>query len=286
MLANFVLETCNAPGTGSVTPLGAPSGRITFVTAFGSGAKAFYTLTDGTQTEEGWTVTGSTMTRNVIWTSAGGTSPLNFTSACQIFNTLPAERSMWADDSSVYQGRNRRLTGLATAIDPTGAPRLDQVGWELLSSQSPGSAVASILTTVSGTPYYRFRAEITRATPSTSAIGFLRFSQDGGTTYKSGTSDYLNTTQVWNSGGIAITTTAGSYLSLSEASTYPLFGAIEFDYLGSYMADMIGQNSSPSWSGVSQRGACNLSARITNIQFAFTSGNINSGLFRLLGARY
>ena len=52
-LADLVLETSNAPGTGPIVLGGAPDGRQTFADAFPAGGAVYYYASDGQQTEWG-----------------------------------------------------------------------------------------------------------------------------------------------------------------------------------------------------------------------------------------
>jgi hypothetical protein len=109
MLANFVQETANAPGSATTINLaGPPTGRRGFLAAFASGASVYYFLDDGTQSEWGvGTVTAgspNTLSRtSVLGNTAGTTARLNFTGTTRVYNELPAER--------VFQTIGGTLTG-------------------------------------------------------------------------------------------------------------------------------------------------------------------------------
>lgn len=98
MLANFVQEVANAPGTATTINLGGPpTGRRGFLAAFASGSTVYYFMDDGTQAEWGvGTVTSgtpNTLARTtVIGNTAGTTARLNFTGTVRVYNWLPAER--------------------------------------------------------------------------------------------------------------------------------------------------------------------------------------------------
>lgn len=119
MLASFVQETANAPGTAATITLGgASTGRVGFAAAFASGATCFYALDDGTQGEWGiGTVThGSPVTlarTTVLGNTAGTTTRLNFTTITRVYATLPAERAVWRDASN-----NVTLPGSTLALSP------------------------------------------------------------------------------------------------------------------------------------------------------------------------
>lgn len=98
MLANFVQETANAPGSATTINLaGPPTGRRGFLAAFASGSSVYYFMDDGTQAEWGiGTVTAgtpNTLARtNVLGNSANTTARLNFTGSVRVYNEVPAER--------------------------------------------------------------------------------------------------------------------------------------------------------------------------------------------------
>jgi hypothetical protein len=105
MLQDFVLETCNAPGTSStVNLLGSVTGRRSFAQAFSSGVNVFYYMDDSVQAEWGIGVftTGSpnTVTRaTVLGNTAGTTARLNFLGTTRIYNEEPASHTVYTDGS-------------------------------------------------------------------------------------------------------------------------------------------------------------------------------------------
>lgn len=110
MLKNFVLETANAPGTSTTFNLGgAASGRLSYSGAgFTNGQLVFYVMDDGSQKEWGIATfnTGSpnTMTRTtVIGNSVGTTAKLNFSGTTNVYNSLPAEKTIYADSNGALQ---------------------------------------------------------------------------------------------------------------------------------------------------------------------------------------
>lgn len=193
MLGNFIVETCNAPGTGAMTPGGAIPGRIGFVQYFGNGAPCYYVLTDGVSEEFGSTTAGASMPRNVIWTSAGGTAPLNFTGTCQIYNMLPAQRAMFGDVNGNFNARGGVLFSLGAAGYADQAPRLDQVG--MVRTKTVGITNGAFLLPVPAVPgggsSQLLTIDLKGVTTGPSNIGYyLRFSDDNGNTYISGANDY------------------------------------------------------------------------------------------------
>src|ERR1043165_8261929 len=107
LLADLVLETANAPGTGTINLLGAQPERVSFYTGFGSPSSAlvYYVVSDNTIAEWGiGTFThGSpdTLARTtVIGNTSGTTARLNFTGTCKVYNSLPASKTVYVDNSN------------------------------------------------------------------------------------------------------------------------------------------------------------------------------------------
>jgi hypothetical protein len=110
-LKDRVLETASAPGTGTVTLLGASLGYQSFNTALTSGNTTYYAIADlgGANWEVGiGTFTSpNQLARNTILESSGGGSIVNFSSGTQnVFITYPAEKSVNLDASGnlVFDG--------------------------------------------------------------------------------------------------------------------------------------------------------------------------------------
>lgn len=107
MLRNYVAETSVAPGTASTINLaGAIAGRIAFSTVFATGAVCFYFMTDGTLSEWGIGLFTSgvpnTLTRTTVkGNSSGSTSRLNFTGTTTVYNAVPAEHTIYADQNNL-----------------------------------------------------------------------------------------------------------------------------------------------------------------------------------------
>jgi hypothetical protein len=104
-LKDRVLETASAPGTGTVTLLGASLGYQSFNTALTSGNTTYYAIADlgGANWEVGiGTFTSpNQLARNTILESSGGGTIVNFSSGIQnVFITYPAEKSVNLDASN------------------------------------------------------------------------------------------------------------------------------------------------------------------------------------------
>lgn len=106
VLADRVQETASAPGTGTVSLLGAVTGFQTFSAAIGNGNTTFYTIADqgGANWEVGigtYSTSGNTLSRDtVLASSAGAPSKTNFSTGTQVvFVTYPSEKSVNLDAS-------------------------------------------------------------------------------------------------------------------------------------------------------------------------------------------
>jgi hypothetical protein len=97
-----VQETASAPGTGTVTLLGAVTGFQTFA-AIGSGNTTYYTIADqgGANWEVGiGTVGTGTLARTTVLSSSNSGSLVNFSSGTQVvFCTYPSEVSVYASNT-------------------------------------------------------------------------------------------------------------------------------------------------------------------------------------------
>jgi len=104
-LKDRVQETCNSPGTGTVTLLGAVTGYQTFSAGVGNANTCYYTIADqgGANWEVGigtYTSSGNTLARTTVISSSNGGSLTNFSSGVQsVFVTYPAEKAVYQDAS-------------------------------------------------------------------------------------------------------------------------------------------------------------------------------------------
>lgn len=106
VLADRVKETAAAPGTGTVTLLGAEDGYQSF-SAIGNANTTYYTIADqsGGNWEVGigtYTASGSTLTRDTVLSSSNAGALVNFSSGTQdVFVTYPSEFSETAQVGDV-----------------------------------------------------------------------------------------------------------------------------------------------------------------------------------------
>lgn len=160
IIKDRVLETCNSPGTGSVTLLGAPAGYQTFNAAIGTGNTCYYTIAD--QTGSNWEVgvgtftAPATLARTTVLASSTG-SLINFSTGTQnVFETYPASKAVTTDTFATQLstqlatppaiGGTTPAAGTFTALTATGTTTL-------------ATSLTGIIKTTSGV--------VSTATPST-----------------------------------------------------------------------------------------------------------------------
>jgi len=122
-LKDRVLETASAPGTGTVTLLGASLGYQSFNTALTSGATTYYTIADlgGANWEVGLgTFTSpNQLVRNTVLSSSNAGATVNFSTGTQnVFITYPSSQSVYEDASGNVSPLGTIASGVwnATAI--------------------------------------------------------------------------------------------------------------------------------------------------------------------------
>lgn len=291
MLANFVLENCNAPGTGTVTLAGAPAGRRTFLQGFSAGAVVYYCLDDGTQAESGYgTITAgppATLTRTPLWTSAGGTAALNFTGTTRVYCTLPAERALWADQAGVYQARGRRFANMAQATAATDSARLDQVGWAQIGGTTTLSAGSGGAVFTLPTAYNRFRVEFQDFAPTSSAAIYFRASVDGGATYEAGASEYTGVILQGLNSSATSSPASNSYGQLTPTTPGAACGWFEVQADGNH--EWLAQTITPAGGALALwqiGGVVACSGVMTNLLIGAVGTTTAGARLRLLGSKF
>ena len=107
-----VKETTTTTGTGTLTLAGASTGFQSF-SVIGDGNTTYYTITDGTNWEVGigtYTSSGTTLSRDTILESSNSGNAVNWGAGTKdVFVTYPAERSVYADGSTLVATNNAIL---------------------------------------------------------------------------------------------------------------------------------------------------------------------------------
>jgi len=106
VLADRVKESCAAPGTGTVTLLGAATGYQAFSAGIGANNTTYYTIADqgGANWEVGYGTIGAggtTLARTTVLASSNSGSLVNFSSGSQdVFCDYPAAKAVYVDNAS------------------------------------------------------------------------------------------------------------------------------------------------------------------------------------------
>jgi hypothetical protein len=126
VLKDRVLETCNSPGTGTVTLLGASLGYQSFNSAIASGSTTYYTIADlgGANWEVGIGsfTSPNQLVRNTVLSSSNSGSTVNFSTGTQnVFITYPSSQAIYEDASGNVSPLGTVASGVwnATAITTT-----------------------------------------------------------------------------------------------------------------------------------------------------------------------
>ena len=112
VFADRVLETCSAPGTGSVSLLGATTGYRTFSATVGNANTCYYTIADqsGANWEVGlgtYATSGNTLARTTVLASSNSGSLVNFSSGTQnVFLDYPASKAVSIDFTNTFTAKN------------------------------------------------------------------------------------------------------------------------------------------------------------------------------------
>lgn len=113
LVADRVAETTTTTGTGTVTLAGAKTGYQAFTTAFSTGAKVYYCITDNTNWEVGvgtFTTVGTTLSRDSIFASSNAGAAVNWGAGTRdVFCTAPTQ-------SIVGAPRLQAKTGAYTVV--------------------------------------------------------------------------------------------------------------------------------------------------------------------------
>jgi len=124
IVADRVQETCNAPGLGVVTLLGAVSQFQTFSAAIGNTNTTPYAIADvvGVNWEVGigtYSSSGNTLTRTTVLASSNGGAAVNFSSGIQnVWVDYPAEYAVYASNNS-SQILGQALISSGVGVAPT-----------------------------------------------------------------------------------------------------------------------------------------------------------------------
>ena len=155
ILADRVQETCNSPGTGTVTLLGAQTGFRSFLAGVGNGNTTYYAIAD--QVGPNWEVglgtyssTGNTLTRTTVLASSNAGALTNFSSGTQnIWVDYPAYKAVFQDSTGTVSVPVL-LTTSTTSTTPNLSFNASNTGFSVGASVS-GNYLQSLLQNKSGT---------------------------------------------------------------------------------------------------------------------------------------
>ena len=175
--------------------------------------------------------------------------------------------------------------------------------WNLLETQNPSNAATVDMVTTIDSTYSRYYIEITDVVPATDGVQFMaRLSDDGGSSWKSGASDYEYRTTGWTNGvdaEVVTRATGDSAFRLTTDTTNKDMGS-DGGKGGTFTVTLSnpantslqqlvmwqGQWDTPSGSGTANSfggGNYSTAEAIDGIQFLMSSGNVESGKFSLYG---
>lgn len=126
-LADYVLESANNPGTGTINLAGAPTGRRAFAIKVSSGDTVYYYITDGTMFENGLgtytTGTPNTLSRDTVYDNdLGTTAKRNFTGAVQVYIEVPASKRVYLSATGVVTlGDTGKSMSIGGSLNTSGA---------------------------------------------------------------------------------------------------------------------------------------------------------------------
>lgn len=130
VIADRVQETCSAPGTGTVSLLGAVTGFQTFSSGVGDTNTTYYCIADqsGANWEVGigtYTSSGSTLSRDtVLSSSAGAPTKTNFSSGTQsVFVTYPSETAITT--TGIQTLTNKTITSRVNTVASSASITID-----------------------------------------------------------------------------------------------------------------------------------------------------------------
>ena len=167
VLADRVKESCAAPGTGTVTLLGAATGYQSFSAGIGANNTTYYTIADqgGANWEVGYGTIGAggtTLARTTVLSSSNSGSLVNFSSGTQdVWCDYPAPKAIYKDNS----GNISNLTGSISTptyvqFDTAYATTLGagQLGWDGNNTLGIGMAGGNVIQRIGEDAYIYVKA--------------------------------------------------------------------------------------------------------------------------------
>ena len=273
VLADRVKETASAPGTGTVTLLGAATGYQSFSAGIGASNTTYYTIAD--QTGSNWEVGygtigagGTTLARTTVLASSNSGSLVNFSSGTQdVWCDYPASKAAYGLTAgtgiSVTPGAGTLTLANTGVTSVTGtAPVVSSGG------TTPAISMAAATTSVNGyltsTDWNTFNSKLSTAV--TSAVAGTGISLSGSTGAVTITNSAPDQT-VSLTGGTGIST-SGTYpnFTITNTGTSSLVATVYGVGAYSYMQISGGSRSAGSTVAGS---SCNAISHISNQSNSF-----------------
>lgn len=162
------MSVSGTPGTGDITLGAAADTYASFAEAgVSDGDIVSYLITQDGAAEIGkgtYTASGTSLSRDtVVWSSAGGTTKINVTSAAYVFITALSQDIVQIDTlgrATIYKDNNlqgviRYLASRGTVLSPTDVEEGDTVGaWDFLAYKDYYFPCAAIAATIDGPVSY------------------------------------------------------------------------------------------------------------------------------------
>lgn len=283
-LADRVKETSTTTGTGDFTLDGAESGFQSFNAAIGTSIDFLYAIVHQSaaewETGVGSLSASTTLVRTTVIESSNADAAVSFSAGTKDVFIAPV-------------GTRAALLASGGRLEPEHA-----TGMVLLATATASAdATVDFTSGIDGT-YDEYVFALQNVTPATDGvILWLRTSTDGGSSWDAGASDYQSVTWSFqhNFSGSSGSPTddkivlAGNTFAVGSAAgengvsgrvhvAQPSVAhEVEVWGQGVYMAD------DGELAGVISRGRRNAAADVNGLRFLFSSGNIESGKFKLYG---
>lgn len=179
-----------------------------------------------------------------------------------------------------------------TSNGSSSLPSFQSVGMSKIATATASNSASITFTTMTGYTNYLILAN--NITPATNdAMISIRFSNNGGSSYSSGGTDYRsNWFNVFSTTSAAIGNTTGSYIEVSRglsntAGTAAGFTMYIYNPSGSEYTSIWAENflidNASNFAMVSAGGQCTAITANNAIQILMSSGNISTGTFQLYG---
>ena len=283
ILADRVLETATAPGTGTVTLGGAVSGFQTFSTAIGNSNTTYYVISDitGPNWEVGLGTVGgggTTLARTTVLSSSNSGSLVNFTVSVNVAATYPAEN---ATLRSTVAGTSFSGTNITGTLDTSGLSLSIAPQTAYVFSNSNNVSFGTSNSTVTASASYPAQTQqpmAYSAANGSATANTLIFANSNGVSFSTGTQGVYATVKTdYQSSGAYLTTAMQSNASTNFAGIGGTFAGTNIS--GSITMDTAGINlalsvANPGGGAANTISYFEPSVRGTLVSAAVTNGTL------------